>query len=256
MERKWKLAMVLLLAVTLTAGVAVAQDRPRTDRPGDRADQPDQPAGPMGPMLGPPGGGGTMGPPGSGYGPGPGYAPPMGPPASSGQPGVYGDYYGPPEVVGAYRMRALIGTVQDLRGVAADPAAAGIVAISSLREEARDPRQAVEELEGLLRETRSLPLRNAIRMTLRDLYKAQGQPDRARQTLREMLRENDQALQEQRPPLRPAGGPPEGRIILEGGDRPEGREVAPGRETPVGPPPRTIVPPREGERPREGGRGQ
>ena len=48
-------------------------------------------------------------------------------------------------------------------------------------------------MESLLTHTKSLGLRNAIRLTLRDLYKQTGQKDKVLQLLRDLLKENDAA---------------------------------------------------------------
>jgi hypothetical protein len=81
-----------------------------------------------------------------------------------------------------------------------DPAAMGMIAVVGLRDEVpRDSAQVIPELEQLLKETSSPGLRNAIRLTLKDLYKAQGDNEAVLKHLRAMLVENEQTLQGKRP---------------------------------------------------------
>jgi len=89
--------------------------------------------------------------------------------------------------------------IEHLREMCSDPATAGLIAIGALKDDIpREPGQIIEDLEDRLSETRSLPLRNAIRLSLKDLCKQTGQNERALNHLREMLAENDKAVRSAR----------------------------------------------------------
>jgi len=94
------------------------------------------------------------------------------------------------------QLGAFIAVVTRLRDVAFDPQVAGMVAVGAIKDETgMKPADAVKTLEELLAQTKSLGLRNAIRMSLKDLYKSQGELEKMRQTLLEMVAENDAAIQ-------------------------------------------------------------
>ena len=72
-----------------------------------------------------------------------------------------------------------------------------MIAIGDLKDAVRrKPKEIIEDLETRLKKTKTLGLRNAIRLTLKDLYKAQGADEKVLDHLRTMLAENDAALQE------------------------------------------------------------
>ena len=78
-----------------------------------------------------------------------------------------------------------------------DEVFASMVAIGGLKDEVRrKPAEVAKDLEAQLKKTKTLGLRNAIRMTLKDIYKAQGEDEKVLNLLRETLAENDKALQE------------------------------------------------------------
>lgn len=84
-----------------------------------------------------------------------------------------------------------------------DPEAAAIVAIGGIRDDVpREPRQVIDDLEKALTQTKTLGLRNAIRLQLRDLYRETDKPEKVLEHLHQMLAENDEALQK-RPPEPP-----------------------------------------------------
>ncbi len=85
---------------------------------------------------------------------------------------------------------------QRMAELCANPQVAGVVAISALKDDARrKPAEVVKEYVSLLEKTKSLGLRNAIRLALKDLYKAQGEDEKVLQVLRDMVAENDAAIQ-------------------------------------------------------------
>lgn len=161
-------------------------DREGPRRPNVDADTPPRP--PAGPgMLEGPGRG-----PGMGEGPGRGPGMPgettMGPP--------YGPMrrlqYGSAEV---QQMDNLLMTVMRMRHVAFEPESAGLIAVGGLKDDRRKNAEIIADLEGLLAQTKTLGLRNSIRLTLRDVYRAEKQDDKAYEHLRTMLHENDAAIQ-------------------------------------------------------------
>ncbi len=78
------------------------------------------------------------------------------------------------------------------------PEVAAMIAIGALKDQAgRDPREAIEQLEDLLEDTRTLGLRNAIRLNLKDLYQATEQRGKLIRMLREMVSDNDEALSDE-----------------------------------------------------------
>lgn len=78
-----------------------------------------------------------------------------------------------------------------------DEVTAAMIAIGGLKDDVRrKPAQITKDLETQLKSTKTLGLRNAIRMTLKDIYKAQGEDERVLGHLRAMLAENDRALQD------------------------------------------------------------
>jgi len=94
----------------------------------------------------------------------------------------------------AARTGAAIRLVGEMKDTAFEPAVVGLIAVAGLRDDvARDPKAVIEDLEALLAKTNSLGLRNAIRLTLRDLYKQTGNQEKLLQHLRAMLEENDAA---------------------------------------------------------------
>ena len=126
-------------------------------------------------------------------GPGPGAAP-GGPPASAGHPPVFR-----PEQ--AERMERMMDMLQQFRRTAFDPGMAGMVAIGGLKDDVhRKPAEIINDLENQLTKTKSLGLRNALRLSLKDLYKAQAEDEKVLEHLRAMIAENDAAL-EAGPPM-------------------------------------------------------
>jgi len=97
----------------------------------------------------------------------------------------------------------LVGTMKE---TCFDPAGVGLIAIAGIRDEVpREAEQIIEDLEQQLTQTTHVGLRNAIRLALKDLYKARGQDEKVLATLREMLHDNNRAL-EGEAPARETGG--------------------------------------------------
>lgn len=108
----------------------------------------------------------------------------------------------------ARETEAQINMVDRMKDTYFDPAAAGVVAIGAIKAELqRSGKNVTDELEKLLTNTRSLGLRNALHMTLRDLYQQAGNQAKVMEHLTQMLAENDAASMagmKSGPPDRPA----------------------------------------------------
>ena len=136
-------------------------------------------------------------PPGGGVGPlMPGEPVPGGPggphPGAGPRPG--GPVAFTPEMV--ERMGGYIGLVGRMGDTFFNPRMAALVAIAGLRDDVRrKPDEAIKDLEETLAKTKTLGLRNAIRIMLRDLYKAQNDDAKVLEHLKAMLVENDADIQ-------------------------------------------------------------
>ncbi len=95
----------------------------------------------------------------------------------------------------AERVEMKLGLIGQLQKVCFDPAAAGLIATAGLKDDvSRERPEIIKDLEARLGETKSLGLRNALHLVLRDLYKANGNNEKVLEHLRAMLRENDAAI--------------------------------------------------------------
>jgi hypothetical protein len=89
-------------------------------------------------------------------------------------------------------MRLLMGMVQDMKMICEDGVASSMLAIGSLKDDVtRKPDEVIDDLEDLLKEVTWLPTRNAIRLTLKDLYKQQGEEKKLIKLMKEMVLENN-----------------------------------------------------------------
>lgn len=92
-------------------------------------------------------------------------------------------------------MHARMEMTQRLVEMNSEPGQAGLLAIGALtREIPLEPAQRIEILEAALEATESLPLRNALRFALKDLYLRTEQVDKAVEIMRDTLAENDDIL--------------------------------------------------------------
>lgn len=99
--------------------------------------------------------------------------------------------------------------VGNMKETCFDPLAIGIIAVGGLRTEvSQKPEELAQQLESILPETKSLGLRNAIRLTLKDLYVEMGSAAKAQEQFKAMIKENDDALQ--KTPKDAAPGAPAG----------------------------------------------
>lgn len=201
MNRKTRIVVVVALA--LVCGLAASYTLAQQHRPETAPSTAPQLSGPMGTLHGP---GAPMGGPGMG----PGMIGPMGGPGMPGaeSPGMAGGMHHGPGMMpghpgmapgmapGVERASEFLDLIVKFRDVAFDPQTAGMIAIGGMKDDVRrKPDETIKDLEAQLVKTKSLGLRNAIRLTLKDLYKAQGEDDKVLEHLRAMLAENDAAIQ-------------------------------------------------------------
>jgi|GEM_PF-3076433 len=93
------------------------------------------------------------------------------------------------------RFQRMVQLLSRMRGATFNPAEAGLIAIGGLKDDVpRKSDEIIADLESQLAKTKSLGLRNALRLQLRDLYKAAGKYDKVLMHLRAMVAENDAAL--------------------------------------------------------------
>lgn len=92
------------------------------------------------------------------------------------------------------KIASLINLLDVLRRTCFNPELSAMAAIGAIKDEPGKPEEKIATLEVLLDKTKTLGLRNAIRMSLKDLYKAQGQNDKALSQLQQAVLENDQAI--------------------------------------------------------------
>jgi len=93
------------------------------------------------------------------------------------------------------QMEQVMELVERMKDICFEPSTAGVIAIGALKDDTGlKPREVAELLEDVLEDTETLGLRNALRMSLKDLYAAQGDSKMTIKHLRAMLAENDEAL--------------------------------------------------------------
>jgi hypothetical protein len=112
-----------------------------------------------------------------------------------------------PVVAGMQQLQQMMAMLHTFKEVAFNSETAAMIAIGGIKDEnPRKPDLAIKTLEGTLKKVRTLGLRTAIHMNLKDLYKAQGNEEMVMEHLRDMLLENDEALQEHKGPMFKRGG--------------------------------------------------
>ena len=95
----------------------------------------------------------------------------------------------------AERMERMMWMLDRLQDTCFEPSRAAMVALGALKDEVRRPsREIARDLERQLDRTRTLGLRNAIRLMLKDLYKEMGNEEAMLDHLRAMIAENDEAM--------------------------------------------------------------
>ncbi len=80
----------------------------------------------------------------------------------------------------AERVEMMLGMVRQIERVCFEPTTAGLIAAGGLKDEVpRRPAEIIDDLEEQLARTKTLGLRNAIRLSLKDLYKVEGKREMA-----------------------------------------------------------------------------
>jgi hypothetical protein len=102
------------------------------------------------------------------------------------------------------RMGGMIQFIGHMGDALFNPQIAGMIAVGGLKDEMRaKPEDKIKFFEAQLEKTKSLGLRNAIRMVLKDLYKAQSDDAKAMDQLKAMLEENAAAAQQMQSQTKP-----------------------------------------------------
>ena len=98
------------------------------------------------------------------------------------------------------RLGRHIELIQRMQHTSFDPAVAGLVALGALRTDVprEKPEDIIKDLEDVLAQTKTLGLRNSIRMMLKDLYRDQDKHAKVLEHLKAVIAENDAALQEEK----------------------------------------------------------
>jgi hypothetical protein len=166
-RRKWIMLVSSLAVLTAVVGFCMAQ---AGNQPGP-AGQPFMP--PQGGSVGPGAGqGGPGGPGGPGMRPG-------GPGSAPARPGQVGEF---------------IGMVHQLAAMTFNSEVMGVMGVGALKDE-RKPAEAIKDLEEQLKDVKTQGIRNAIHLTLKDLYRQLGESDKAIEHIKALIAENDKAIQ-------------------------------------------------------------
>ncbi|MBI5722373.1 MAG: hypothetical protein HZA50_00280 [Planctomycetes bacterium] len=97
---------------------------------------------------------------------------------------------------GFEEMGMFIGVIDKMRGVCYNPEVAAMVAAGGLKDEIkRKPGEAAKDLEDLLAKAKTVGLRTAIRMTLKDIFKEAGDDAKVVEQLKAIVQENDDEMQ-------------------------------------------------------------
>ncbi len=96
----------------------------------------------------------------------------------------------------AEHMDVMIGLVHRMKQVCFDPEAVGVMAVGALKDDVRRKDEAiVKDLEEQLAKVKTQGLRNAFRLSLKDIYKRQGENEKVIEHIKALIAENDEALQ-------------------------------------------------------------
>ncbi len=120
-------------------------------------------------------------------------------PAQPPRPGaIPGGRYAPapPRPPGPEQVAQFVGMLQHMKRLSFDSEMVAVVAVGGLKDDVRrKPPEVIKDLEAQLEKVKTQGIRNAIRLNLKDLYKHQGEDEKALQQLRLLIAENDKALQ-------------------------------------------------------------
>ena len=96
------------------------------------------------------------------------------------------------------RLERMVDQVDRMADLCFDKSRIAMIAIGGLKDEVkRDGDAIAADLEVQLKKVETQGLRNAIHLMLKDMYKARGKNDLVLRHLRELVRENDAAIQRQ-----------------------------------------------------------
>ena len=143
-------------------------------------------------------------PPGAGMAPGGPGGPGAGPGGPFGAPGAMGPGRGPMPGGGGMGMRLepveqFAGILRQLSNLSFDSRAMGVMAVGAMKDETqRKSADVIKDLEEQLAKTKTLGIRNAIRLSLKDMYKKDKDDAKVVEQLKALIDENDKALQAQK----------------------------------------------------------
>jgi hypothetical protein len=87
--------------------------------------------------------------------------------------------------------------LESMSKMAFDPIHCAMIAIGAIKDDLdMEPKEAAEHLEKILEETKTLGLRSAIRMSLKELYEETDDREAMLRILKAQIRESDKAIQE------------------------------------------------------------
>lgn len=94
-----------------------------------------------------------------------------------------------------FQLQEMVGMLNAVSQTAFDSESAAMIGIGAINDELTStPQEAAEELESVLKTTKSLGLRNAIRITLKDIYIKAGDKKKGIEHMRAMIAENDECM--------------------------------------------------------------
>jgi len=97
---------------------------------------------------------------------------------------------------GLHQMVQFMGILKHLSEMSFDSERVGVAAVGALKDDIRrKPAEVIKDLEAQLGKVKTQGLRNAIRFSLKDVYKQQGEDEKCLAQIRMLIAENDKALQ-------------------------------------------------------------
>jgi len=97
-----------------------------------------------------------------------------------------------------HQMRMYIELLETVRELAFPPETAATIGIMAIKDDLDlPPEETIKQLNEVLGKTKSIGLRNSIRLGLKDAYEETGQTDKLLALLKDMIAENDAVLAEE-----------------------------------------------------------
>ena len=94
------------------------------------------------------------------------------------------------------KIAEFIGAMEHLTRMCFDSETVGVITVGALKDDVRRKDEAIiKDLEEQLTKVKTQGLRNAIRLTLKDLYKRQGNNEMVIEHIKVLIAENDKAIQ-------------------------------------------------------------